>query len=171
MIEAPSPDAPPTIGRPPSVDYLMADYGTYAGLTNFAFDEDNEVLLEVEDVDLLIEYVGAGAGFLLQSVIQTEAEIPAEALYEMLNSVNAVSFRNGAGMVLTAPGAETASVIWQDRLRVENLSVEMLDEAIKRAVTQVDACTQLLQALLSQEGEEAPATEAAATELNPMIRI
>lgn len=152
-------DTPAPVSRPHSVDYLLNDYGSYLGLPGLAFDDDQQILLEIDGVDLIIEYIGEGAGLLLQSVIRLETASLGDDVHTYINSLNAQLFRSGGGIVIAIP--DSSAFLWMDRFGLEGLTVETLDEIVKRAVSRVSSCTEhLAEAFLPEDaGAMAPAAD------------
>lgn len=155
-----------TSDRPAAIDFLITDYGNYIGLEGLAFDDDQQIVLEIDGRDLIIEYAGEGSGILFQSIVHSQGdEAFPEAIHEIINVLNANTFRTGGGIVFLA--AETGHILWMDRLNTENLTMEMFNEAVKAAADHSSTWTRLIAAALSPEEGQEPAAQ----EINPMIRI
>ena len=169
-----SPPSNEPVVRPPAVDYLIADYGKHVGLDGLTFDDDQMIVLELDGVDLVIEYVDTDEGFVFQSVIElpsgsdslAESFSPGE-IHRTLNHLNAGSFRQGKGLVFLTP--ESSRIMWMDRLRLENLSVELFDLAIQNAIVNIRTWSDVIQTL--QDSSATAEGAESFPEASTMIRI
>lgn len=146
-------DVTESILPPPAIGYLIDDYGRYLGIEGLALDEEYSLTLEVEGTDITLTYAGGSAGFLMEIVLGAADETEAD-VYKTVCLTNHVVHRVGGGFASLDP--VTGLLVWNDHLRVENLTVEWLDEAVKAAVKHAATWTTAMN-LLSEEEPPAQA--------------
>lgn len=150
---SPEADVTESILPPPAIGYLIHDYGHYLGIEGLALDEEHSLTLEVEGTDITLTYAGGSAGFLMEIVLGVADETEAD-VYKTVCLTNHVVHRAGGGFATLDPA--TGLLVWNDHLRVENLTVEWLDEAVKDAVKHAATWTAAMN-LLSEEEPPAQA--------------
>jgi len=134
---------------PISVQYLITEYGNYVGLEGFAFDEENQIFLEIGGKDVMIEYLSEEAGLMIQSLVTTLAKPASQTMLGMLLGLNAISLRNAHGTV--AYNAESQTIIWMDRLPLAGLTVEVLDQALDATELKNQMWSEMISQLIEDE--------------------
>jgi hypothetical protein len=151
-MNAEPPMQPTSTIRPTYVDLLIRDYGTYLGIEGMGFDEQGLIFLEVEGTVLRLSYPGEVAGLVIESVLASLEAVPNQELLLLLSTGNHLCRTSGLGMVTLDP--DSGDLVWSDRYLLENFTVEMLDEAIKRTGLCIAAWRDILQEALNDTPPE-----------------
>ena len=165
-------DAEASVLRPDAVNYLFADYGNYLGIEGLAFDEENTIVLEIEGTVVALEYVNPVTGIVMTSEITALPETPEAEFFVSLNASNHISLTSGLGQVTMDPN--DGAIIWSNHMYVDTLTVEMLDEALKRSVKCIASWRELISEFLGEDGTltaEAATFDASAVDAPSMIKV
>ena len=145
-------DPTPSPPCPASVRLLFGDYGTYLGIPDLVLDAENRMVLDVNGTRMELDYLGEGSGLLVTSILSTLEEDPDLGFWVMLNMSNQLSQHSGLGIVTIDP--DTGDVVWSDRFLMEGVTVEMLDEAIKRSAVSAAHWKEVIQQIVEPESDD-----------------
>lgn len=118
--------------RPQALDFLITDFGQYLDLDGLAFDEANFITLEIDGHTLTLQFVNERVGLLLTSVIETVSDDISPLFTLAVCAQNHDCMAQGLG-ILTLD-AETADLVWTDRVATQGLTVDHLNTALMSAI-------------------------------------
>lgn len=117
------------------VDQLISEFGRLIGLDALAFDDSNEITLEIGDVTITLEAKDDETGLLLKSGIIVPDSADAHTFVANLPTANLTAFSEGMGIV--GLDMDRGSWMWLDRVSPAGATAAGLNEALMRAARNI----------------------------------
>lgn len=117
------------------VDQFISEFGRLIEINALAFDDNNEVTLEIGDVIITLVAKDDETGLLLMSEITVPETVDFASLVSNLPTANLTAFSEGMGLL--GLDADRGAWMWLDRISPAGLTAAMLSEALLRAARNI----------------------------------